>query len=106
MTCMLRKVHQHANLAVGRILRADYEPNRDRRKLANQALDIASSGVIGMPNSKQDLELRVLLHGVRSDGFVESVICASHRFQDRNGGAWSNCKPLSTKGPNARRGGE
>jgi len=43
----------------------------------------AKGWIVRVLHSEQDFVLRIILLGVRADGFVESRIAAVHRLEDR-----------------------
>jgi hypothetical protein len=54
----------------------------ERGEFRDEAADIVGGGVVGAADAEQDLVLRVVLHGMRADGFVEVRIAAVHGLQD------------------------
>ena len=56
--------------------------DRAAREIRAAGVDIGDGGVVGIGEAEEEFEFRVVLRGVRADGFVEMRIAAMHGLQN------------------------
>jgi hypothetical protein len=101
------QIGQHADFGVGHFGGGNDQADVARREFRDEAADVVGGGVVGAADAEQDFVLRIVLHGVRADGFIEVRVAAVHGLEDgdrANGGVGGQGLGRQAKPPAPRDG--